>query len=142
MHFTESTSFTWTTVPANSQVVVPIDTTRLGRGATTSIATNSAFLIPGTDRNVWNGACLRYTILTTGQNVTCLEQVLTGAANAAADWETQGAAGSVTVTAGTTSTREFKPLAPDWRLRIDAGATGPTTLVLKCVITWGEDSGA
>ena len=135
--------FKWTTVPANNQVVVPLDSTRWPSGptASTSIATNSPLLAPGLDRGFLAGCIVRFSVLCTGQNVTVLEQILTGNAGTSADWETQGASGTIAVVAGTTQPLEWKPATPDFRLRIDAGATGPTTLVLQIELVWGEDFG-
>jgi hypothetical protein len=136
-----------TVAPGNSQFVVVFDTTRgLALGTQDAVATGTARLIPlSTDtkgrRGAFAGASLRYSALCTGQNVTLLQQDLTGVGGVAGDWETQGAAGSVTVTAATTAVGEFKPLTPDWRVVVQAGATGPTTCVVKLAITWGEDYG-
>lgn len=134
-------SFIWTTLPGNAASVIPIDTTRLGGVSTASVGAGSAFLVPGPDRNMWNRAVVEYTVLCTTQNVTLLLEVLTGNAGTAADWEAQGAPGTVAVTAGTTATGEFKPLAPDWRIRILAGATAPATLVVRGTVDWGSDYG-
>jgi hypothetical protein len=137
-----------TTNPGNSQFVVVFDTTRgLALGDQVAVASGNARLVPlSTDakgrRGAFTGAALRGTILCTTQNVTLLQQDLTGVAGAATDWETQGTAGSVTITAGTTQPFEFKPLAPDWRLVVQAGATGPDSCVVKLAITWGEDYGS
>jgi hypothetical protein len=138
----DPTSFTWTVVPANSQVVIPFDSTWAPNCATTSIATNSAFLVPGPNRYIWAGVKVNWTALCTTQNVVILFQDLTGAANAAADWETQGAAGSVTLVAAATQVGEFKPEGTDWRIRVDAGATGPATFVFKGTIIFTQDYGS
>jgi hypothetical protein len=113
-------------VPANSQTVVCLDSTRRLMNTQASIATNAAGLIPGSFRSAWPRAVASVTVDCTDQNVTAKFEVLTGAGTAAADWKEQGAAGSQTVTAGTTFIYEFKPLAADWRVRILAGGTGPT----------------
>jgi len=132
-----------TTVPANSAFVVVLDSTRGLMNTQTSVATGGAGLVPGPYRSRWAGAAVRYTALCTTQNETVLEQILTGKAGTAADWETQGAAGSQTVTAGgTTLAREWKPLGHDFRLVVQAGATAPATSVLQVTVIWGEDVGS
>lgn len=139
---------TSTVAPGNSQFVVVFDSTRgLALGTQDAVASGNARLIPlSTDakgrRGSFAGAAVRYTALSTTQNVTLLQQVLTGVGGVAGDWETQGSAGSVTVTAGTTAVGEFKPLAPDWQFVVQAGGTGPATCVVKLAITWGEDYGS
>lgn len=131
-----------TTVPANSAFVVVLDSTRGLMNTQASVATGGAGLVPGVFRSRWAGGAMRYSALCTTQNMTVLEQILTGKAGAAADWETQGAAGSQTVTAGTTLTREWKPLGHDFRLLVQAGGTAPATSVLQVTVTWGEDVGS
>lgn len=116
-----------TVVPANSQTVIALDSTRALMLTQASIATTDAGLIPGSFRSRWPRAVASVTVDCTTQNVTAKFEILTGAGTAAADWKEQGAAGSQTVTAGTTFTYEFKPLGADWRVRILAGATGPAT---------------
>jgi len=132
-----------TTLPADSESIIVLDSTRgLITAANASITTGNAFLAPGRLRNHWAGAIVRYTVACTAQNVTALDQILTGNAGTATDWETQGAAGSHTVTAGTTAVIEFKPLAADWRIRIDAGANNPDALVVRWNVIWAEDYGS
>lgn len=133
--------------PANSQFVVVFDTTRGLNTSNASVATGTATLIPlSTDnlgrRAMYAGGLIRYSALCTTQNVTLLLQVLTGVGGVAGDWETQGAAGSVTVTAGTTAIGEYKPLDADWRVMVQAGGTGPATCVVKLTVVNGEDYGA
>lgn len=135
-------TITSTTVPANSQFVVVFDSTRGLQNSQASIATGAAGLIPGARRSQWARSAVEFTALCTTQNVTLLQQILTGVAGAAADWETQGAGGSITITAATTSTGEWKPLAADFRLVVQAGATGPATCVVKAVLTRSDDYGA
>lgn len=134
-------SFKWTTLPNNSENVIPIDTTRLANVSTASVAAGSAFLAPGPDRNMWNRAIVELTVKATTQNVTLLLEILTGSAGTSADWEAQGAAGTQTVTAGTTLPVEFKPLAPDWRIRVLAGGTAPSALVIYGTVDWQSDYG-
>jgi hypothetical protein len=127
-----------TTAPGNNEFVVVLDSThRLHTGTTASVATGSAYLAPGAYRNAWAGAIVKYTVRSTTQGVTALDQILTGNAGTAADWETQGASGTHAVTAGTTTVVEYKPLAADWRLVIQAGATGPSALVVQVSVTFG-----
>jgi hypothetical protein len=127
--------------PGNSHFVVVADSTR-GLGNTPAdIATGAAGLVPGSLRRRWARPVIEYIALCTTQNVTLLLQILTGVGGVAGDWETQGSAGSVTITASTTSVGEFKPLGADWRVVVQAGATGPATCVVKLTIAWGEDYG-
>ena len=136
-------SFEYTVIPAANQSVVVLDSTRgLITNANASITTGNAFLVPGKYRNKWAGAIVRYTVLAVTQGVTATDQILTGVAEAAADWETQGAAGSHTVVAGTTSVLEFKPLAADFRIKIDAGGTAPDSLTVRVSVVFGEDYGS
>ncbi len=131
-----------TTAPANSQFSVVIDSTRRLFNSQASVASGAAGLVPGQYRGAWSGAHIRYSALCTVQNVTLLLQDLTGVAGVAGDWETQGAAGSVTVTAATTAVGEFKPLTADFRILVQAGGTGPTTCVVRVTMLNGEDYGA
>ena len=133
-------SFRCTTLPGNSQFTIVLDSTYgLVGGATTAVAAGSAFFTPGTLKGRWAGATVRYTALCTTQNCTALEEILTGQAGTSADWETQGASGTQTVTAATTLVRAWRPEAPDFRLRIQAGATGPGALTVEVTVTWGGD---
>lgn len=129
------------TAPANSQFTVVIDSTRGLQNSQASVATGAAGLVPGSFRARWAGAIIRYSALTTTQNVTLLLQDLTGVGGVVGDWETQGSAGSVTVTAGTTSVGEFKPETADFRMVVQAGGTGPATCVVRVTVLWGEDYG-
>lgn len=126
-----------TVAPGNSATVVPLDSTwGLAFGSQASQhASTGAYLVPGPFRNKWSKAIVNYTILTTGQNVTVLDQELTGVAGVAGDWETI-AGGSHTATASTTLPVTFTTRSADWRIRIDAGGTGPTTCVVKISVTW------
>lgn len=137
-------TITCTVAPGNSQFVVVFDTTRGLMGTQDAVASGNARLVPlstdaGGRRSSFARPVLEYSALCTTQNVTLLQQDLTGVAGVAGDWETQAAAGSVTVTAGTTAIGEWKPLTPDWRVVVQAGATGPATCVVKLTIAWGED---
>lgn len=129
--------------PGNSASIVVVDSTYglINGSQATMHASTGTYLTPGPYRNRWAGAIVRYTVACTSQNVTALDQILTGVAGTSSDWETQGTAGTHTVTAATTTVVEFKPLSPDWRVRIDAGATGPATLVVRVSVVWGEDYG-
>jgi hypothetical protein len=132
-----------TTIPSANESVIVLDSTRrLHTGSTASLASGSTYLAPGKYRNAWAGAVVRYTVKATTQNVTALDQILTGVAGTSDDWETQGASGSHTVTAGTTAVIEFKPLQADWRLKIDAGGTAPDACVARVSVTFGEDYGS
>lgn len=132
----------WTAVPANNGICVLFDSTR-GPGLMSSagVLTGSSFLAPGPHRGLYAGYGIRYTIRVTGNNCTGDEQIKTANAGASTDWETQGATGTYTITAGTTVTREFKPMGGEWRLILTAGATAPTTVFFEAVIYPIEDWG-
>lgn len=134
--------FTYTQKPGNSGFVIPIDSTRgLVESTGGPILAGSAFLAPGSFRYKWPRRIVTWTIKAATQNVTLDEQVLSGIAGTSSDWETQGAAGTHTITAGTTATGEFKPLSPDWRILITAGATGPSACIIKITSTFSSDYG-
>lgn len=140
-------TITCTVAPGNSEFVVVFDSTRGLLGTQASVATGNAALVPLSTsergrRSRFARPVIEYSALCTTQNVTLLQQDLTGVGGVSGDWETQGAAGSVTVTAATTAVGEWKPLTPDWRVVVQAGATGPATCVVKLTIAWGEDYGA
>lgn len=141
----ETLNITHTTVPGNSAYVIPIDSTRgLIQGTTASIASGSTYLAPGTLRHRWAKAVVSYSVYCTGQNVTVNEQVLRGVAGTSADWETYGgtSVGQFTVTASATTTeREFTPGNSDFRILVTAGATGPTTLVVRIMVHFTTDRG-
>ncbi len=126
-------AFRFTTPPGNNEFVIPFDTTRHCHAlSTASLAAGSAFLAPGPYRGLFAGVIWRLSVLCTGQNVTLDPQILVGNAGTAADWATQAATGiPATITAGTAGVYEFKPLAPDSRILVTAGATGPTTLIVQ-----------
>lgn len=125
-----------TVAPGNSATVIPIDSTwGLAQGSQASQnASTGAFLTPGPYRNMWPRVTVAYTVATTTQNVTALDQELTGVAGTSSDWET-GSAGTHAVTAGTTLPVVFTPRSGNWRIRIDAGGTGPATCVVKVTVT-------
>ncbi len=136
---TRALHLTCTTAPASSQSVIVIDSTYrtiYGSQASQNSSTGT-YLTPGRYRNGWAKAVVRYTVKCATQNVTTLDQILTGVAGTSADWETEGS-GSHTITAGTTTVVSFTPSAADWRVRIDAGATGPTTCVVHVSVTWNS----
>ena len=136
-----SFAFRFQVAPGNSAFVIPFDSTRLA-AEYASIASGGAALAPGDYRGRLRNAKIGYSVLCTTQNVTVDEQVLTGNAGTSADWDTQGASPSATVTAGTEEIAEFRPLAPDWRILITAGATGPATLIVRGQISYTEDFGS
>jgi hypothetical protein len=130
-------SLKYTILPGNSAYVVPWDSTRGIEGIVyASEASNPA---PGPKRGRYDGKLIRYTLKVGGFDVSLDEQVLDGVAGTNADWNTQTA--TVTVAAGTTVTREFKPFSPDHRILITAGASAPTTLVFKGTILDCADFG-
>lgn len=136
-----SFAFRFEIAPGNSAFVIPWDSTRLVP-TYASIAAGGADLAPGSFRGRLRSAKVAYTVKCATNDVTYADQILTGSAGTSADWETQGASGTATVTAGTTSVHEFRPEAPDWRILITAGATGPTTCVIRGTVTFTEDYGS
>ena len=138
-------SLRWTVVPGNSGFVIPFDSTRGPHDMTWgAIASGSAYLAPGKMRGVYAGMKAAMSIRCTGQNVQADWQIKTGNAGTSADWESQGGAGVGvhTVTAGTTFTGEFKPLAPEWRVLLTAGGAGPTTCEVEMHIMPSADHGS
>lgn len=141
-------SFTSTVVPANSETLVLLDSTR-GTGSRSaglvSISTSSAYLAPGPFRYRWpNPDAVRLVVRNGDQAVTVKFEIKTGTADTSADWEEDSDApdsGSSTVAASTTVPFEWKPSAPDWRLRILAGADNPSSLVCTVTAAWGVDYG-
>lgn len=131
-----------TVVPANSAFSVIADSTRGLMNSQASVATGGAGLIPGARRSLWARKAITYSALVTVQNATLLLEVMTGQAGAATDWETQGAGGTVTLTAGTTAVGEFKPLTAEWRVRLQAGATAPTAVTINLTDVSSEDYGS
>lgn len=133
---TPKLNVTCTTLPGNSETVVVLDSTRGLMGSQASVhATTGSTLTPGSYRNKWAKAIVRVTVKAATQNVTALFDELTGVAGTSSDWETT-AAGSNTVTAGTTAEYEFTPKTADWRFRILAGATAPSALVVRVSVVW------
>jgi hypothetical protein len=121
-------------LPANSQTVIVLDSTRQLLYTPASIATNAADMAPGSFRAMWQRAVISVTAECTTQDMTMKYEILTGLAGTSADWKEQGASGSQTVTAGTTHVYEFKPLAADWRIRMLAGSDNPDAVVVK--VNW------
>lgn len=109
------------------------------------LAAGSPFLAPGAWRAMFNNIAYRYMILCATNNVVVDEQLLTGVAGTSADWTTQDPAGTdpgqYTVTAGTPVWAEFKPLSPDHRILVSAGATGPTALRVLLSVYSTQDYG-
>ncbi len=133
-------SLTWTVPPGNSGYVVLFDSTKGPANMSWSALTSNP--APGTWRGMYKGASYRYTIKTTTESVTVDEQVLTGSGTTNAAWETQGAAGTFTVAAGTTAARNFLPLSPDHRILVTAGGTAPATLESQLEIVFSDDYGS
>ncbi len=130
-------SFTVSDKPGNSETVILMDSTRWPSGPVSTAsghATTGTYLTPGKDRGFLAGAVVQYTIKATTQNVTAMDQVLTGVAGTSSDWETQGS--NHTVTAGTTAVVSFTPGTADFRVRVDGGATGPSAMISNVLITW------
>lgn len=118
------TFFIPTVSVANNAVNVLVDSTN-----SLAVATPSS-LVPGPYRGRWANMGVKGTVAATGQNVTLNLEVLTGSAGTSSDWEIESS-GTVTVTAGTTYSFRWRPVAPDFRIREVNGAAGPTTLVCR-----------
>lgn len=133
---TKTLTVSCSTAPGNSETVIALDSTYGLMGSQASMhASTGAYLTPGRYRSKWDHAIVKVIAECATQNVTVLDQILTGLGTAAADWETQAAAGSHTITAGASpATWEFKPMGADWRIRIDAGATGPSACIVKVIV--------
>jgi hypothetical protein len=124
-------SFRSTAIPANGEFVVPVDSTWGPQGlAYASIATGHAKLVPGPWRGHYGTAVIKYSALCTGADVTIADQVITGNAGTAADWETQGSTFTVTA-GGAAQLREFTPGTVDWRVR------ATTAGVVTALTIWG-----
>lgn len=142
MSMYDDLTYVFTTVPGNNAFVVPWDSTRVADMQAASLAAGSVYLAPGKDRGRFVKSVIAWSCETTGQNVTVDEQVLTGVAGTSADWVTQGS-GTVTITAAAAPTqREFTPGNADSRLLVSAGATGPTTIILRIMMFRTIDRGA
>jgi hypothetical protein len=127
---------TWIIPPGNSESVIVFDTTRMRSGvaAPGSITAGSPFFAPGEGRNRLAGYGFRGTIECAGQPVTAYADVLTGNAGTSADWDIESAWPSgivVSTGAGNGQTLRWIPSGPDFRLRIAAGASGPSGLVVR-----------
>lgn len=133
----------YTVAPGNSQVVIPFDSTwwlQQLPAQRAALATSSAYLAPGPNRGALGRALVTGTIKVGNQAVTVLEQMLTGNAGTSADWETE-TTGTIAIAASGTQPIEWKPRGADWRLRIDAGATGPDTLIVRLSVAITTDFG-
>lgn len=132
---TKTLNINHTTAPADNQVCIVFDTTRGLMGSQASISTTAAGLVPGAYRNRFAHAVVKVIAECATNNITVLDQILTGDGSAAADWETQAAAGSHTIVAGADPANwEFKPVGADWRIRISGGATAATAVKLRVAI--------
>ncbi len=131
-----------TPLPGNSQHTYVVDSTRFNDGGWTAGAAAAA---PGKNRGVLGGSRIAGTILPTGQAVTVIYELLTdydGTTAAAFEQDTNGpGGGSQVVAAGTTQPFSWLPHAVDYRIRILAGATAPTTLKTTCQIVWDRSAG-
>lgn len=131
-------------LPANSGHVLLIDSTRRLIQSTISAAAAQA---PGTYRSAWKGARITGSIKPTAQTITVTFELLTtpsGTTSAAFETDTNvtnTVGGVATVAAGSTFTFSWLPVTGDWRIRITAGATAPSSIDVSCVVTWGRTSG-
>lgn len=118
-------------LPGNNGYTILVDSTRYlmePRGP------HTANPDPGRFRGKWSGWRVEGGIATTGQDVTLLFQILEDrTATAAASWKTDTTtapgSGSVTITAAADAYRfNWMPNGSEFRVLVDAGATGPTTM--------------
>jgi hypothetical protein len=130
-------------IPANSEYVVLFDSTRFigGSPVFTSMAATAAAFDPGPKRGDFAGYKVIATIKNGDQNVSVLEQGLTGNAGTEADWETE-AAGTVAVALNTTQPIEWKPASRDFRLLVLAGANNPSALFSTIALVPCSDYGS
>lgn len=130
----------WTTVPENSEVIVPLDTTRIpgNSGAYGSMATSDARLAPGGARAQFAGGFVTCVIsIGAGDSITVNWQVLKGNAGTESDWanDPEGPdAGATTQTASTDTPYEWKPSGNDYRIKITAGANNPASIYITGTI--------
>ena len=113
-------------LPGNSQHTYMLDTTYIGTESTT--LSTSARTTLGPSRALCTGKRAVGTILCTGQDVTCTFEILVGDNTWQTDPDGPGTAGVKTVTATVVFKFDWLPKANEYRIRITAGATGPTTL--------------
>lgn len=131
-------------LPGNSQHVLLADSTRRLIESRAAAASAQA---PGSYRNAWKGKRITGSVKPTDQGVTLILELLTDhdgttASAFEADTASMGGSSSISVAAGATQLINWLPMTPDWRIRIVAGATAPTTLDATAVITPARTSGA
>ena len=130
----------WTTTPGNAQVICPFDSTyRLDQCVSHAsfVAGTTSFDTPGDTRGKWAGWTVRGSASSTGGNDSTLSlYVKTANTNTFTDWQID-AAGGATVNlplAGTTTPFRWRPTAGEFKVRILAGATGPTTFFMELTL--------
>jgi len=122
---------TCTTAPTATTTVIALDSTWGLMGSQAGQASGGTYLTPGPYRARWQHAVIKVIAECATADMTVADQILTDAGTAAADWETQGASGTHTITAGAAPTTwEFKPMGADWRLAITS-AGSPTAVRVR-----------
>lgn len=129
-------AFKYTTAPANSGDVYPLDTT------CRTIATPAA--APGPYRKQWPNGRVFATIKNGNQAVTVTLELLTGNAGTSADWETDTTAtsgGVIALVASTTQVISWFPASSDYRIKVTAGGTAPDSLVCDIKVVFDAEAG-
>lgn len=134
----------WTVAPGDSAILPIWDSTRgPSLMSQAAVASGSAYLIPGPWKGKFPRVIVSGRVRPTGQDVTLKFYVRTEYDGDANDWEADVNApggGSIAITAS--ATQPFEWLTEGEHLvRVDAGATGPTTLICDVVITPTMDYG-
>jgi hypothetical protein len=128
----------WTIPPGNSQIVQPFCSTyridqSVSHGAFAAAAAAEA---PGDIRGKWSGWTMRGLVNCTVQDVTVGLYIKTGNVGTSADWEIDAGppSGTFTVTAATARPFTWRPGGSEFRMRVTAGATAPTTLYIDITL--------
>lgn len=143
-HDAELLSASALALPGNNQHTLLFDTTRGPMGNAETVVPSASAPAPGIHRGKYGGRSYHGWVKSTGQGVTIIFELLTdrtGASGAASfEVDTNGpGGGSLAATAGVTTQFRWTPRTGDCRVRILAGATGPTTLQGEA---WAVDADA
>lgn len=120
------------TVPDADEHIILLDSTRGTPGLTpsASVPDGDPLFTPGSLENEFAEFGVEGTIRVGDQNVTLYQESLTGAAGTSSDWEVESG-GTITILAGSTLPFYWDPQSNDFRLRVKAGSTAPSTLVCR-----------
>ena|SRR5687768_3595186 len=131
-----------TTAPGATTTVIALDSTWGLMGSQAAQASGGTYLVPGPYRAKWQHAVIKVIAECATADIVVADQILTGLGAAAADWETQGAGGSHTITAAADPvTWEFKPMGADWRLALTSGGAASAVRLRIQVIFPSSDYG-